>query len=255
MPGRGPAVLLSERGPTLVVTLSRPHARNAIDGPLSEGVAAALRSLDERSDLRSAILTGAEGTFCAGMDLRAFSGRPDEAQVALDRLVRPRTRKPVIAAVEGYAVGGGLELALACDLVVAARDARIGIPEVRRALVPSGGALLRLPARLPFAVAMDLALTGEALGAERLHELGLVARITEPGDALATALAVAETIAANGPVAVAMSKELLREQLASEADTAWARQAKVTRAANGSEDALEGVAAFLEKRAPVYRGR
>jgi enoyl-CoA hydratase len=249
----GPAVVTEERDGTLLVTLARPHARNAIDGELSEGVAAALELLDARADLRVAILTGAGGTFCSGMDLRAWNGRPAEAEVALDRLVRARPRKPVIAAVEGYAVGGGLELALTHDLVVAARDAQFGVPEVRRALVPSGGALLRLPERLPFGVAMDLALTGDMVGAERLHALGLVSRLAEPGGALDAALAVAATIGANGPQAVRESKALLRARLDPADDAAWTRQAELTRRTNASADAHEGIAAFLEKRAPVYR--
>jgi enoyl-CoA hydratase len=250
-----PAVVVAEHGSVLVATLNRPRVRNAINEELSVGLAAALERLDKRDDLRVAVLVGAGGTFCAGMDLREFSGRPpEEPAAALDRIVRHGARKPVIAAIEGYAVGGGLELALACDLIVAARDAQLGIPEVRRSLVPSGGALLRLPARVPFAVAMEMALTGVTLTGERLHATGLVSRVSPSGGALAAARTLADEIAACGPLAVNGSKALLWDQATGQAGDGWDRQAVVCDAVNTSADAQEGVTAFLEKRAPRFGG-
>lgn len=252
----GGAVLIRRVGPVLEVTLNRPEVRNAIDDALSHGVADALALLDQDDDLRVAVLTGAGSTFCSGMDLRAWEGRPaHESTAALDRLVRHGARKPVIAAIEGFAVGGGLELALACDLIVAARDARVGIPEVRRSLVPSGGALLRLPGRVPAPVAVEMALTGVMLSGERLHTLGLVSRLADHRGALTLAHELGVEIAACGPLAVVASKGLLASVAAGEADPAWERQAAVCSEVNTSDDAAEGIRAFLEKRPPRFRGR
>jgi enoyl-CoA hydratase len=250
-------VLTVERDGVLLVTLNRPAVRNAIDAPTAAGVAAALAELDDRDDLRVGVLTGAEDTFSAGMDLRAFAHvqAEGEAERALGAVVRRRPAKPLVAAVEGFAVGGGCEIALACDLIVAARDARFGVPEVRHSLVPAGGALLRLPQRLPFGVAMEMALTGAQVSAERLHEHGLVNRLVEPGAALEAALALAAQIVANGPLAVAASKRILWGQLDWATDEFWARQDEILAPVNASEDAREGVRAFAEKRPPVWRGR
>jgi enoyl-CoA hydratase len=248
------SVHVDDRGAVRVVTLDRPAARNAIDDALAERLHTALAELDTREDLRAAVITGAGGTFCAGMDLKAFADRPrDDAARALALVVRSRARKPVIAAVEGHAVGGGFELAATCDLVVAARDASFGLPEVRRSLVPAGGGLLRLPERLPFSVVMELALTGRPVGAERLHALGLVAQLADPGEALDAGIALAEEIAANGPLAVAAIKDLLWAGV--EGEEAWAHQDTLVAAVNASEDAAEGVRSFLEKRAPRWSGR
>ena len=247
-------VRLDERDGILLVTLNRPAVRNAIDEALSRGYAEALAQLDRRDDLAAAVVTGAGGSFCAGMDLRAFADAAASAP-ALARVVRATTAKPLIAAVEGFAVGGGLELALTCDLIVAARDARLGLPEVRHSLVPAGGGLVRLPERLPAGVALELALTGDLLDAPRLHALGLVNRLAEPGGALEAALAMAARIAANGPLAVAGSRRIVREALASSGAPAWALQDAVVGEVNGSADAREGVRAFAEKRSPVWTGR
>jgi enoyl-CoA hydratase len=241
-----------ERDGILLITLDRPAARNAIDADLSRGYAAALAELDARDDLRAGVVTGAASTFCSGMDLKAFAGRPaEEAEQALARVVRPAARTPLIAAVEGFAVGGGFELALACDLIVAAGDTSFGLPEVRHGLVPAGGGLLRLPDRVAFGVALELALTGDLVGAERLHGLGLVNRLTPPGGALEGALALARRIAANGPLAVRSSRALLWD----DAGDRWARQDRVARAVNASDDAREGIAAFAEKRPPAWSRR
>jgi enoyl-CoA hydratase len=192
------------------------------------------------------------------MDLKAFVA--GEASDAGDRgfagIVERPPETPLIAAVEGWALAGGFEVALACDLVVAARDARFGIPEVKRSLVASGGALRRLPARIPYHLAMELALTGEPVGAERLAALGLVSRLTEPGGALAGALELAAAIARNGPLAVAATKRILVEGPTWPAGPEWwSRQEEVAGPVFRSEDAREGATAFAEKREPVWRGR
>jgi enoyl-CoA hydratase/carnithine racemase len=231
----------------LVVTLERPEARNAVNLAVAEGIAAALDRLDGDDGLRVGILTGAGGTFCAGMDLKAFVAgeRPHVEGRGFAGIVEGPPRKPLIAAVEGWAVAGGFEIALACDLIVAARDARFGIPEVKRGLVAAGGALLRLPRR----VALELGLTGDPIGAERAYEMGLVTRVVEPGEALAAAFELARTIAANGPLAVDATKRIL----ATAED--WERQAEIVAPVFTSEDAREGATAFAEKRPPVWRGR
>lgn len=238
----------------VLLTLHRPHRRNAIDDTLAADLAARLAAADADDAVRAVVLTGAEGTFCAGMDLAAWGDRsPAESAAALEPLVREARRAPRIAAIEGFAVGGGLELALACDIVVAARDARLGLPEVQRGLVPSGGGLLRLPRALPPAVAMDMALTGELVGAERLHALGLVSRLAEPSGALAVAEEVAARIAANGPQAVTTGRALVRRALTcADADGGWAHQDVVAARANGSAEAAEGVRSFLERRPPDW---
>jgi enoyl-CoA hydratase len=248
-------VTVAELDGVRLVTLNRPAARNAIDVGLSEGFAAALAELDAREDLTAAVVTGASGTFCAGMDLKAFAG-VDRATVeqALARMVRWTARKPVIAAVEGFAVGGGCELALACDLIVCARDARLGVPEVRHGLVPAGGALMRLPQRLPFGVVMEMALTGDLLDAERLHVLGLVNRLADPGHAVDVAVELARSVVANAPLAVAASKRLLWNQRDWPAEEAWDNQDAVVRGVNASEDAREGIRAFAERRPPQWSG-
>lgn len=243
-------------GRILVITLDRPGVRNAIDPELAKGVAAALERLDADASLRVAVLTGANSTFCSGMDLSAFcDATPAEAAATLDLLVKHRTGKPLIAALEGHALGGGLELALTCDLIVAAEDAQLGLPEVRWSLVPSGGGLLRLPGLLPPQVAMEMALTGEAQSGVRLHGLGLVAQLAPPGGALDAALELAARIAANGPLAVEASKSLVRDsRQRGDQDELWARQEEICERVNASGDAREGVAAFLARRDPEFRG-
>ena len=251
------SVRVEARERILVVTIDRPAARNAIDRATAEGIAAALDRLDGDPALAAGIITGAGGYFCAGMDLKAFAAG-EEMHVG-DRgfagIVERPPDTPLIAAIEGFAVAGGLEVALACDLIVAARGARLGIPEVKRSLVASGGALLRLPARIPYHVAMELALTGDPIDAERAAALGLVNRLAAPGEALAVALELAEAIVANGPLALAATKRLLREAPGWSADEMWARQAEIAGPVFASEDAREGATAFAEKRPPEWRGR
>jgi enoyl-CoA hydratase len=203
------------------------------------------------------VLTGAGKGFCAGMDLKAFVAgeRPHVEGRGFAGIVERSADKPLIAAVEGFAVAGGLEVALACDLIVAARGARLGIPEVKRSLVAAGGALLRLPRALPRNVAMELALTGDPIDAERAHELGLVNRLSDPGEALFAALNLAETIAANGPLALAATKRVMLESSDWPDSEFFARQAEITGPVFTSEDAREGATAFAEKREPVWKGR
>jgi enoyl-CoA hydratase len=254
---QGQEVLTERRGRVLVVTLNRPEARNAINLALAQGIADALDALDADAELSVGVLTGAGKGFCAGMDLKAFARgeRPWVADRGFGGIVQRGPVKPVVAAIEGFAVAGGLEVALACDLIVAAQGAKLGIPEVKRSLVAAGGALLRLPRRIPYHVAMELALTGEPMLAERAAELGLVNRLAPPGAALQTALALAEDVAAGAPLALVASKQILQEQWDWPTDEAFVRQAKITEPVFNSEDAREGATAFAEKRAPVWRGR
>jgi enoyl-CoA hydratase len=251
------AVVAERHGRVLVITINRPDQRNAINLAVAEGVAHALDELDDDADLSLGVLTGAGKGFSAGMDLKAFVAgeRPYAGDRGFAGIVQRPPAKPLIAAVEGFAVAGGLEIALACDLIVAARGAKLGIPEVKRSLVAAGGALLRLPRALPRAVAMELALTGDPIEAERAHELGLVNRLTDPGGALAGALALAETIAANGPLALAATKRILTEAPGWPEAQFWQRQGEIVGPVLGSADAREGATAFAEKRAPVWRGR
>jgi enoyl-CoA hydratase len=249
---------VERRGAVLVMTLNRPEVRNAVDRALAEAVAAALDELDADDALSVGVLTGAGKGFCAGMDLKAFSesgDRPVGGDRGFAGIVRRPPRKPLIAAIEGFAVAGGLEVALACDLIVAARGAKLGVPEVKRGLVAAGGALRRLPRMLPAPLALELALTGEPITAERAHALGAINRVTEPGEALDAAIALAEQIAANAPLSLVATKQVVREQWSWSDDEFFARQAEIVDPVMASEDAREGARAFKEKRAPDWRGR
>jgi enoyl-CoA hydratase len=250
-------VIRERRGDVLLITLNRPQVRNAVDGAIAAGVAGALDELDADDELAVGILTGAGGYFCAGMDLGAFvrGESPWFGDRGFAGIAQRAARKPLIAAIEGFAVAGGMEIALACDLIVAARGAKLGIPEAKRSLVAAGGALLRLPRRMPYHVVMELALTGELLPAERFHEFGVVNRLAEPGDAVAVALELAAAVAKNGPLALAASKRILQEQFDWSAAEMWERQRVISGPVFDSEDAKEGASAFKEKREPVWRGR
>jgi enoyl-CoA hydratase len=240
-----------------IITINRPHARNAINHAVSAGMADALEELDERADLTVGIITGAGGTFSSGMDLKAFlAGETVTVEgKGLAGLTQSPPRKPLIAAVEGWALAGGCEVALACDLIVAASDAKFGIPEVKRGLVAGAGGLVRLPRRIPAGIAMELALTGDPLAAADAHRLGLVNTLTEPGKALEGARELAGRIAANGPLAVAATKQIVARQHDWDMADVWANQEPIMRPAFQSEDAREGALAFAEKRAPVWKGR
>jgi enoyl-CoA hydratase len=250
-------VLTERRERVLVITINRPDARNAVNGAVASGIAAALDELDGDDDLSLGILTGAGGGFCAGMDLKAFvtGERPWAGDRGFAGITQRAAEKPLIAAIEGFAVAGGLEVALACDLIVAARGAKLGVPEVKRSLIAAGGALLRLPRALPRPIAFELALTGDPITAERAHELGLVNQVTEPGEALGAALALGERITANGPLARRATKRILTEAVDWTDEEFWAKQGEIAGPVMGSEDAREGAIAFAEKRAPVWRGR
>ncbi|GAB3387147.1 crotonase/enoyl-CoA hydratase family protein [Amycolatopsis echigonensis] len=250
-------VLTRAEDGVLVVTINRPQARNAITMAVSQGIADALDELDARDDLAVGVLTGAGGTFCAGMDLKAFlrGERPSIPGRGLGGMTITPPGKPMIAAVEGYALAGGCELMLACDMVTAGRGAKFGIPEVKRGLVAVAGGLLRLPRRIPPAVAMELALTGDFLDAPRAASLGLVNRLVDDGQALAAALELARTIAGNGPLAVRATKRVLAESPEWSAGERWARQREITEPVFASDDAKEGAQAFAEKRAPQWQGR
>ncbi len=251
------AVLTERRDDVLVITINRPQVRNAVNAAVAEGVAGALDELDGEERLSVGILTGAGGFFCAGMDLGAFvkGESPWFGDRGFAGIAQRAARKPLIAAVEGFAVAGGMEIALACDLIVAASGAKMGIPEAKRSLVAAGGALLRLPRRIPYHVVMELALTGELLPAERFHELGLVNRLAEPGSAVEVALELAGALAKNGPLALIASKRILQEQFDWSSAEMWERQGAISGPVFASEDAKEGAAAFKEKRDPVWRGR
>ena len=251
------AVLTEDAGGVLLITLNRPEARNAVNLAVAEGIAAAVDRLDSEPGLQVGILTGAGGAFCAGMDLKAFVAgeHPFVDGRGFAGLVQAPPRKPLIAAIEGFAVAGGFEIALACDLIVAARDARLGIPEVKRSLVAAGGALLHLPKRIPYHLAMELALTGDPIDAARGYEIGVVNRVAEPGQAVAAARELAAAIARNGPLALDASKRILRSTLDWPEAEAWQRQGEIAGPVFGSEDAREGATAFAEKRDPVWRGR
>ncbi|MEJ5153067.1 crotonase/enoyl-CoA hydratase family protein [Comamonas sp. MYb396] len=257
MSGSETAELLVEtRGPVLIMQLNRPQARNAATLEMAEAMASALDALDSQPELRVGIITGAGGSFCAGMDLKGFlqGKRPSLPGRGFCGLTMRPPAKPLIAAVEGYALAGGFEVALACDLIVAARDAKFGLPEVKRGLAASAGGLLRLPKRLPYHVAMECILTGDMFGAERFAQLGLVNRLTEPGGALDAALALAQAIAANGPLAVAASKQVASQSGEWPLAEMFDRQAVITAPVFSSQDAREGAAAFAEKRPPVWKG-
>ena len=246
-------VLTQQLGRTLLITLNRPEVMNAINGALVDGLLAAVRRLDEDPGLTVGVLTGAGvRAFCAGMDLKAFSRGEDMRGIMA--FIKDGARKPLIAAVEGLAMAGGLEMALACDLLVAARGARFGIPEVRVGLFASAGGVLRLPARVGYGKAMEMALTGEPILAEEAAPLGLVNRLTEPEGALTAALQIAERIGRNAPLAVSTSKQLIQAARGITEAEYWAVQEPYEAAILASSDAKEGPLAFTEKRPPRWTG-
>ena len=250
-------VLTERRDNILVVTINRPEAKNAVNEAVARGVAAAMDELDGDDNLRVGVITGAGGTFCAGMDLKAFlAGEvPVVEGRGLAGLTQRPPRKPLVAAVEGWALAGGFEVVLACDLAVAAETARFGVPEVKRGLVAAAGAALRLPSLIPQPIALELLLTGDPVDAQRASDLGLVNRVVPEGTALDGALELAATIAANGPLAVAATKRVVQEAPGWDRAEAWDRQQEVIGPVFTSEDAREGAAAFAERRAPEWKGR
>jgi enoyl-CoA hydratase len=250
------AVLVDQRERTLVITINRPDQRNAVNEAVAIGIADALDRLDADPGLSVGVLSGAGKGFCAGMDLKAFVAgkRPHVEGRGFAGITQRSSNKPLIAAVEGFAVAGGLEVALACDMIVASAGAKFGVPEVKRSLVAAGGGLLRLPRVLPRNIANELALTGEPISAERAYEFGLVNRLTAPGAALDEALAMAAQIAANGPLALTATKRILRESQDWPESEFFERQRAIVEPVAESQDAREGASAFAERRAPEWRG-
>jgi len=244
------AVRCDVAGSVAVITINRPEARNAVNEAVAAGIAAILDELDERKDVRVIVLTG------AGMDLKGFlAGQdPTAGGRGFGGIVERPPSKPAIAAVEGYALAGGFELALACDLIVASEEAQFGLPEVTRGLVAAAGGLLRLPRRVPYHLAMEVALTGDRVPAARLHEAGLITRLVPAGQALAAATELADRVAQNAPLALVATKRVIAESADWPADTAFAQQNEITRSVFTSADAMEGAVAFAEKRPPVWRG-
>lgn len=241
-------------GEVLVLTLNRPERRNAINLALAHAIAAAMADYSARDDLRAAVITGAGNSFCSGMDLKGFSAgeSPFLPGSGFAGLTLAPPAKPLIAAVEGFALAGGCEIALACDLIVAADNAQFGLPEVKRGLVASAGGLLRLPQRLPYHLAMEMALTGEPMPARTAREHGLVNRLVAPGQALAIAIELARRIAENAPLAVQASKEIVQNSGSWPIDRMFELQAPIAGRVSASRDAKEGALAFIEKRPPRW---
>ncbi len=250
-------VLTEARGKVLLITLNRPEQRNSVNRDLAEALAAALDMLDTSPELSVGVLCGNGKGFSAGMDLKAFveGGMPNLPGRGFAGIAERAATKPLIAAVEGFALAGGLEIALSCDLLVASKGTRLGIPEVGVGLFAGAGALLRLPRVLPYGLAMEMALTADPITAERAYDLGLVNRLVEPGEALNVALELAERIARNAPWGLAASKQLIREQQGRTEAEFWAYQDTVLSSVFASKDAIEGATAFAEKRSPNWTGQ
>lgn len=250
-------VLVRHEGELMVITLNRPAVHNAVNAAMAQGLADALDRFEQREDARVAVITGAGPSFCAGMDLKAFA----EGQVpriegrGFAGITERPPRKPLIAAVEGHALAGGFEIVLAADLVVASESARFGLSEVRRGLAAAGGGLMRLARRIPHHLAMEMALTGDAVTAADAHRMGFANRVVAKGQALAVALELATVVARNAPLAVAASKRIVNES--PDWPTPWMfdLQRPIALALMNSADAREGAAAFTQKRPPVWQGR
>ena len=251
------AVLVDVSDGVMTITINRPKAKNAVNLEVAKGVTAALEELDSNDDIRVAILTGAGGTFCAGMDLKAFvtGEMPVIPGRGFGGLAEKSPAKPLIAAVEGYALAGGLELMISCDLIVAAEDAQFGITEVKRGLVAGAGGLMKLPRQIPPRLAMEMALLGDFSDAQRALDMGLINRVVPSGTAVEGAKELATKIAANGPLAVRVSKQVMMEQEDWSTEEMWAKQGELVNPVFVSEDAIEGATAFAEKRAPQWKGK
>lgn len=251
-----PEVLTEVDDGILIVTINRPEAKNAMSQAAAHGIAAAMDRLEAEDELRCAILTGAGGTFCSGMDLKGFlrGERPTVDGRGFGGLSQWNPKKPLIAAVDGYALAGGCELALSCDLIVANANAKFGIPEVKRGLAAAAGGLIKLPRQIPPRIAMELALTGDMIDAQRAYDLGFINRVVD-GPSLDAAKELARKIAENGPLALIASKAIVRESHEWTEAEMWDKQNVHTMAVFVSQDAREGAAAFAEKRKPNWQGK
>jgi enoyl-CoA hydratase len=248
-------VVVEDDGGVRTITINRPAARNSVNEAVASAIETAIDGLDSDPSLSIGIITGAGGYFCSGMDLKAFlkGEHPSTKKRGFAGLVEKPSEKPLIAAIEGFALAGGFEIALACDMIVSASDAFFALPEVKRGLVAAGGGLLRLPSRIPYNVAMQLGLTGGTLSAEDAHRYGLVNVLADKGGALAAAQELAATISANGPLAVRATKQVITQSRWWPNDVAFERQRELTDPIRRSKDAREGALAFTEKRVPVWR--
>lgn len=250
------AVSVSREDGILVITLNRPDDSNAVNEALAKGVSAAIDELDSDPTLRVGVITGKGAGFCAGMDLKAYlRGDNPTTERGFAGITRKPPNKPIIAAIEGYAVAGGLEIALSCDLIVAARGAKLGVPEVKRGLVAAAGGLMRMPKRIPYQIAMYLAITGQTISAERAYEVGMVTELCEKGQALERALLLARQVVRNAPLAVEASKAIVLKALDLDEVEGWKMQDRLGLPALETEDAKEGARAFAEKREPIWKGK
>ncbi len=247
-----PAVLTERRDRVLIITLNRPDQMNAINSALSNGLWDAVQELNTDPGLTAGVLTGNGRGFCSGMDLKAFARGEDIGPML--KFIRAGAEKPLIAAIEGFALAGGLELALSCDLLVASDGAKLGVPEVKVGLLAAGGGLMRLPSRVGYAKAMEMAVTGDPITAEEAFDAGLISRLTGKGGAVDAALQLAERIALNAPLSVAASKQMVQSTQGHTEDELFEIQGPLQSLIFGSDDAKEGPVAFAEKRAPNWTG-
>jgi enoyl-CoA hydratase len=253
------SVVYEKRGPFAVIKINRPEARNAVNGAVAQGIEDAIDQIESDDSVWVGIITGEPPVFCAGADLKEINagnaGGLATAKGGFAGIVQRERTKPMIAAVDGPALAGGTEIVLSCDLVVASTTATFGIPEVKRSLVAAAGGLFRLGRKIPLNIAMELTLTGDPIDATRAHHFGLVNRLVEPGDALEAAIALAEQICANAPVAVRESRKIVLEATNAPDDVGWKMSMEGMGVAMRSEDFSEGLTAFIEKRPPVWKGR
>jgi enoyl-CoA hydratase len=253
------SVVYEKRGPFAVIKINRPEARNAVNGAVAQGIEDAIDQIEADDSVWVGIITGEPPVFCAGADLKEINsgnaGGLATAKGGFAGIVQRERTKPIIAAVDGPALAGGTEIVLSCDLVVASTTATFGIPEVKRSLVAGAGGLFRLGRKIPLNIAMELTLTGDPIDATRAHHFGLVNRLVEPGQALDAAVALAEQICANAPVAVRESRKIVLEATNAPDDVGWKMSMEGMGVAMRSEDFSEGLTAFIEKRPPVWTGR